>query len=139
MVYVTGKIQDQEMIDQEQPKPTRVFVLDDERVIADTLANIIKHEGYSVTAFSDPQQVVQACRESSPDILISDVIMPNMNGIELALHMEAHYPDCRVLLISGQNETRTLVSEAAANRHVFNVVAKPILPMNLLQELTKLK
>ena len=126
------------MIDQKQHKATRVFVLDDEQVIANTLASILKHEGYSAIAFFDPRQVVQACHENPPDILISDVVMPQMNGIELALYMREHHPDCRVLLISGQNETRTFVAEAAAHGHVFNVVAKPILPMNLLQELKKL-
>ena len=126
------------MIDQKQSESIRVFILDDERVIADTLASILRHEGYSATAFFNPQQVVQACSEKPPDILISDVIMPQMNGIELAVHMKEYYPNCRVLLISGQKETQTLVAEAAAKGHQFNVIAKPILPMNLLQELTKL-
>ena len=66
-----------------QPSKPRVLVVDDERVIADTLAIILNQNGFDASAVYTGTAAVDRARETKPDLIISDVIMPDMNGIEL--------------------------------------------------------
>jgi CheY-like chemotaxis protein len=80
----------------------RVFVVDDEHVIAFTLAAILKQCGYSATSFTSPLDALAAARFIAPDLLISDVVMPDISGIDLAIQIKARYPKCKILLCSVQ-------------------------------------
>ena len=57
-----------------------VFVVDDEPIIAETLAVVLNRVAYSATAFDPPHKTIEACAQVKPDLLISDVMMPNMIG-----------------------------------------------------------
>jgi CheY-like chemotaxis protein len=101
------------------------LVVDDERVIADTLAIIL----YTGTA------AVERARDIKPDLIISDVIMPDMNGIEAAIRIRRALPDCKILLFSGQAATADLLEKARAQGHEFEILAKPVHPQDLLAKL----
>ncbi len=75
-----------------KPKP-RVLVVDDEHVIADTLAIILNQAGFDASAVYTGNDAVDLARIEKPDLIISDVIMPDMNGIEAAIHIRA-IPAC---------------------------------------------
>ena len=62
-----------------------VFVVDDEVVIAQTLAMILERNGYSVRFFTDPLEALTNVEIDRPDLLISDVVMPQLSGIDLAI------------------------------------------------------
>lgn len=109
-----------------------VFVVDDEEVIASTVARILEIDGFSATAFANPVQALRSARLEAPDLLISDVLMPGMSGIELALRMKQECPNCAVLLFSGQAATSDLLSHARHLGHNFHLVLKPIHPIELL-------
>lgn len=115
-----------------------VFVVDDEYVIATTLSLILQHHGYSATAFHDPQQLLEVARQQAPCIVISDVVMPGMNGVELAMQLRREHPECRVLLFSGQAATANFLESVPPHEKPFRVLAKPIHPDALLQELRAL-
>src|ERR1039457_7335111 len=87
----------------------RVIVVDDERVIADTLATILNRAGFNASAVYTGAQAVELARTEKPDLIISDVIMPDMNGIEAAIHIREFLPACKVLLFSGQAATADLL------------------------------
>ena len=70
-----------------QPSKPRVLVVDDERVIADTLAIILNQNGFDASAVYTGTAAVDRARETKPDLIISDVIMPDMNGIEAAIRI----------------------------------------------------
>jgi DNA-binding NtrC family response regulator len=82
-------------------KAPRVFVVDDESTIRETLAAILYNAGYEATPFADGDMALSAAAEESPDLLITEVIMPDMNGVDLAIHFENLYPKCKILLLSG--------------------------------------
>jgi DNA-binding NtrC family response regulator len=112
-----------------------VFVVDDEAVIAQTLAIILSRAGFAATAFEDPQSAIAAAAAIVPDLLISDVVMPGMTGIELAMHFRGVHPNCKVLLFSGQASTGDLLEEARGQGYDFELLAKPVHPADLLAKL----
>lgn len=113
----------------------RVLVVDDERVIADTLAIILNQHGYEASAVYTGTAAVDKAREVTPDLIISDVIMPDMNGIEAAIQIRKFLPDCKILLFSGQAATADLLKTARAQGHEFEILAKPVHPQDLLAKL----
>lgn len=86
------------IVSQSQKQP-RVFVVDDENVIASTLAMILRLQGgFNARSFTKPHDALKAARLDPPDLLISDVVMPLLSGIELAVQVREHCSDCKVLL-----------------------------------------
>jgi len=112
-----------------------IFVVDDEAVISSTLAVILNQSGFQATAFTDPVEAMNAARENAPDLLISDVVMPGMTGVELAIHFREAHPQCRVLLFSGQSVTADLLGKARQDGYDFDLLAKPVHPADLLAKL----
>jgi CheY-like chemotaxis protein len=116
-------------------KKPRVLVVDDERVIADTLAIILNQAGFDASAVYTGNGAVDEARKVRPDLIISDVIMPDMNGIEAAIHIRGFLPGCKILLFSGQAATADLLESARAKGHEFEILAKPVHPQDLLAKL----
>ena len=116
----------------------RIFVVDDEHVIASTLAAILQRNGFSAKFFTCPLAALTAARLKAPDLLISDVAMPGISGIELAIQMRAQFPTCKILLFSGQAVTVDLLESARAQGHDFDVLLKPVPPTELLLEVGKM-
>lgn len=114
---------------------SKVLVVDDERVIADTLAIILNQHGYDASAVYTGTAAVERARSVRPDLVISDVIMPDMNGIEAAIHIRKFLPGCKILLFSGQAATADLLENARAHGHEFEILAKPVHPQDLLDKL----
>jgi DNA-binding NtrC family response regulator len=110
---------------------TRILVVDDEPTIAVTLAVILKEEGYAVeTAFGGEESVCKAAG-FSPNLLIIDLIMGAMNGMEAATRITAMLPDCRVLFFSGTGSFDEL-SHTAPKRLVYSFARKPMPVPDLL-------
>ena len=117
------------------PKRTIAFVVDDENVIASTLELIVLSEGFDARSFVDPLDALQAASSVQPDLLLTDVVMEKMTGIELAIQIQRLHPDCNVLLSSGQIETGDLLSNANEQGHRFEILAKPVDPTILLEKI----
>lgn len=113
-------------------KGKRVFVVDDEKVIATTLAIILTQSGFVAESFTEPTQALSSAMGDVPNLLISDVMMPGMNGIDLAIAMREKCPDCKILLFSGQSATADLLKDARTKGHDFQLLQKPIHPTDLL-------
>jgi CheY-like chemotaxis protein len=70
-----------------------------------------------------------------PDMLISDVIMTDLNGIDAAIQIRAMLPGCKILLFSGQAATADLLDRVRVQGHEFEILAKPVHPQDLLARL----
>jgi len=120
------------------PPGSRVFVVDDERVIATTLVAILQMNGFSAKSFTCAREAMDAARLQAPDLLISDVVMPDISGIDLAILMTAQCPRCKVLLFSGQAATSDLLQAARDKGYNFRLLSKPVHPTDLLYEVETL-
>jgi CheY-like chemotaxis protein len=119
----------------ETPQKPKVLVADDERVIADTLAIILNQSGFEATAVYTGERAVEIARTLQPDMLISDVIMTDLNGIDAAIRIREMLPACKILLFSGQAATADLLDRARNQGHEFEILAKPVHPQDLLARL----
>jgi DNA-binding NtrC family response regulator len=111
-----------------------ILVVDDEKNIADTVAWILQAAGYTARSAYDGSAALAMSREQAPDLIISDVLMPGINGIELAINATAQYPRCRILLFSGQAGSANMLEEARRNGNDFELLAKPIEPDDLVKK-----
>jgi DNA-binding NtrC family response regulator len=112
-----------------------VYVVDDESLIASTLADILQFQGFDATPFSEPLEALKAAHAEAPDLLITDMAMPLLSGIELAIQVQEHCPNCRVLLFSGHTDRASLLATDRFNGHEFELVNKPIHPNDLLKRI----
>jgi len=115
----------------------KVLVADDERVIADTLAMILNQSGFQAQAVYSGEKALELAESFRPDMLISDVIMADLNGIDAAIRIRALLPEIKVLLFSGQAATADLLEKARADGYEFEILAKPVHPQDLLTRLRR--
>jgi CheY-like chemotaxis protein len=120
---------------EQTPTKRKVIVADDEETIATTLAIILNQAGFEARAVFSGEQVIELLDSFQPEMLIADVVMPGMTGIEVAIAVRSRLPDCKILLFSGQAATADLLEQAKTNGHEFEIVAKPIHPSDLLAKL----
>jgi DNA-binding NtrC family response regulator len=116
---------------------SRIFVVDDEYMIATTLAMILKASGFEATSFTKPFEALEQAEGSAPDLLISDIVMPEISGIDLAIRMQEKLPRMKVLLFSGQASTADLMEQARKGGHDFEVLTKPIHPTEFLKKISE--
>ena len=116
------------------PKP-KVLVADDERVIADTLAMILNQSGFNARAVYSGESALELASTFEPDMLISDVIMDDLTGIDAAIRIREQLPRIKILLFSGQAATADLLEKARAQGYEFEILAKPVHPQDLLTKL----
>jgi DNA-binding response OmpR family regulator len=117
---------------------TRVLVVDNERMIADTLALILKQNGFDASVAYSGEEAVQTAVVIQPQIVLTDIIMGKMNGFEAAMLIAEAIPDCKILLFSGQPATADLLIQARRNGHSFEVMAKPVHPDVILEQIKAL-
>jgi CheY-like chemotaxis protein len=110
----------------------RILVVDDQSAIADTVVKILNLSGYAAIAAYDGDDALEVALLQPPEMLITDVVMPGMNGIELAVTIKRIYPDCKILLFSGQASTSDLMGTARRDGHHFTLLNKPVPPEDLL-------
>lgn len=111
-------------------------MVDDERNITDTLVAILNQSGFQAVGAYDGIEVTKLVRGKCPDILLTDVVMPKMDGIQLAIAVRDACSATRIVLISGQGATADYLERARAQGYQFEFLPKPIEPEELLERLS---
>jgi CheY-like chemotaxis protein len=114
-----------------------VLVVDDERIIANTLSIILTKSGFLTMTAYDGASALELAKAFRPDLLISDVVMPGMTGVELAITLTQQLPNCKVLLFSGQAATVDLLEKARETGHDFTTLTKPVHPTEMLRHISE--
>jgi two-component system response regulator PilR (NtrC family) len=102
---------------------SRVLVVDDEESIREFLEIMLRKEGYEVSTVEDGQKALEVIKKKSFDLVISDLQMPNMTGIELLKHVKDQYPDMLFMMITAFGTTETAVE--AMKLGAYDYITKP--------------
>jgi len=113
----------------------RVYVVDDQPLIASSLADILRLSGFDAVGFTNPNEALAAATSDCPDLVISDIDMPHLSGIELAIRLKELHLDCNILLVTGHSGYLDLLDQAERLGHQFHVLQKPIGPQKLIAEI----
>jgi CheY-like chemotaxis protein len=116
--------------------PGSVLVVDDERVIRDLLVQIITREGYVVDQACDGLEALKKLEDRWFDYIISDIQMPNMDGLTLLKKVRSLHPSIRVLMITGQTARFSAGQATAAGADGF--IAKPFKNTEIARTLAEL-
>lgn len=116
----------------------RILIVEDEKVVADTLGQILGANGYEIRVVYSAEDAVVVISSWPPDLAILDVMLPVMNGIELAVILKENLPRCHVLLFSGQPSVEALMQKARNEGHEFDILAKPVHPTVMLDAISNL-
>jgi DNA-binding NtrC family response regulator len=114
-----------------------VLIVDDEKVIADTLSIILTRAGFITMTAYDGETALRIANAITPALLISDVVMPGITGVELAIMLTQSIPDLKVLLFSGQASTVDLLEKARHGGHHFTALTKPVHPTDMLKRVSE--
>ena len=114
-----------------------ILIVDDEKVIADTLSIILTHAGFITMIAYDGQSALQMANATTPNLLLTDVVMPGLSGVELAIMLTQSIPDLKVLLFSGQASTVDLLDKARHSGHHFTALTKPVHPTDMLKRISE--
>jgi CheY-like chemotaxis protein len=110
----------------------RILVVDDETVVLQTLDLIFRSRGFEVRTAGSAEEALEKISDWRPDIAVLDVILPGMNGLDLAVLLAQQIPQCRIVHLSGQPHSAELRDQAALEGHPFEILAKPMHPEMLL-------
>lgn len=119
------------------PSRTKILIVDDQKLIADTIAEILSHAGFDALAAYDGWEALEVAGRFHPDWLLTDVLMPRMNGVELAITLRQKDPGLTILLFSGQAGISDILLEGQRRGYEFELLPKPIHPLKLIERLKR--
>jgi CheY-like chemotaxis protein len=118
-----------------QSSAPRILVVDDEKVIADTIVQILNRNGFIAEPAYGGEEAIEKALRHCPELVLSDVLMPQVDGVEAAIAIRKHCPDTRIILFSGQSATVEILARARERGHTFELLPKPIHPTELIKRL----
>jgi CheY-like chemotaxis protein len=117
----------------------KVLVIDDDHLVRYTLSKILQRNGYHVTTASDGKRAMAVFRDERPDVVITDIIMPEQEGIETILKIRSERPDVKIIAISGGARTHNLDYLGMAEAFgADDVISKPFEAEELLSRLARI-
>jgi len=113
---------------------TRILVVDDESEIRALVSRILKQAGYDVIEAADGKEGTRLFRENLPELLITDIIMPEKEGIETIMELRRDFPNVKIIAISGGGKAlaRDTCLRFAKGLGASRALAKPFSRQELL-------
>jgi DNA-binding NtrC family response regulator len=112
-----------------------VYIVDDEIEILEILSGIVSAAGFQAFTFTEPEKMLSHFNRVTPDLVLSDLRMPGITGIEILSEIRKINPDVPLVLISGYLDTETLLE--AISEGVFGAIQKPFDPDRVIEICTK--
>ena len=102
---------------------TQILIIDDEKAIRKTLSEILSFEGYKIDEASDGEEGLAKFSKGTYDVVLCDIKMPRLDGIEFLEQAKAINPDTSIIMISGHGNIETAVE--AVKKGAFDYISKP--------------
>ena len=116
----------------------KILVIDDDHMVRYALSRILQRSGYDVVTASDGKRGMMLVREELPDVVITDIIMPEQEGIETISLLRHQYPQMKIIAISGGGRIRNVdFLEMARSLGADDVISKPFEADELLGRLRR--
>jgi len=116
----------------------KILVIDDDVIVRETIAQILEDRGHRVLSAEDGKRGVAAFRAERPDLVVTDIIMPEQEGIETITEIRALAPQARIIAISGGGRIgNTDFLKIARHLGACDVVAKPFDPDDLASRIDR--
>lgn len=115
-----------------------ILLVEDDEVMADVLSQFLQLEAHKVKCVGDGKQAMAILEEQCPDLLITDIIMPNMNGLHLIRLIKEKYPSLKIITISGGG--RAIPDdflETANTLGIYSCMTKPVQREIFIKEVNK--
>ncbi|MBQ2644028.1 response regulator [bacterium] len=106
-------------------KSNKLLILDDEKIVTSTLKNLLNLEGFNdANFFNSPKEALNFLKQNKPDLIISDFVMPEMNGLEFLKEAKRLYPDTCMILLTGYADKENAV-RAINEVGLYKYIEKP--------------
>ena len=103
----------------------RVLIVDDEQIVLEVLQRILNRIGYQTEVIESGQAALKQFHEEDYDLVLLDVLMPEMNGFEIAKQIKKYKPDQKIIMVTGLGEDAAIHQAGTENVPVDNVLSKP--------------
>jgi DNA-binding response OmpR family regulator len=116
----------------------RILVIDDDCAARETIVQVLEEGGYEVTSAEDGRRGLVSFRREPPDLVITDIIMPEKEGIQTITEMRGERPDAKIIAISGGGRIgNTDFLRIARHLGAMDVIPKPFDPDDLLNRVER--
>jgi DNA-binding NtrC family response regulator len=112
-----------------------VLVVDDEQSLAEMIAAILRKSGYVSHIAHSAEEALRLLDTITPHVLVSDVTMPGMDGVQLGIQLRKRCPECKVLLCSGATTSENALEERRKQGYDFKFLKKPFHAADLLRSI----
>jgi DNA-binding response OmpR family regulator len=113
----------------------KILVIDDDLMVRNTISKILRHSGFEVIVAEDGVRGLASFRRDRPDLVITDIIMPEKEGIETIIEMRREHPDTKIIAVSGGGRIGNAdFLSMATSLGASAVIAKPFLPEELINQ-----
>ncbi len=113
----------------------KILVVDDEERVVQSIAGVLEDEGFRVTSARSGEEALEAFERERPDVVLMDIWMPGMDGIEVLKRLKTMMPECQVVMISGHATISTAMT--AVKLGAFDFIEKPLSLDLLLQTIRR--
>jgi DNA-binding response OmpR family regulator len=116
----------------------KILLIDDDVAVLRTLEVVLEDRGYDVVTAKDGAEGLRLFKKNPPDLVITDLIMPEKEGIETIIEMRRERPDAKIIAISGGGRTHNrCFLDMATSLGAVAVLAKPFMPDELADKIAE--
>jgi DNA-binding response OmpR family regulator len=113
----------------------KILVIDDDVMVRNTISKVLRHSGFEVIVAEDGVRGLASFRRDRPDLVITDIIMPEKEGIEIIIEMRREHPETKIIAVSGGGRIGNAdFLGMATSLGAAAVIAKPFLPEDLISQ-----